>query len=136
MLKNFLEAFIPPARDYGIAIECHSQNVLVRFDDNKQLIGFGFRDFGGISFHRPTLQRAGLDGDFSVKSSSLAATTEELYDKIFHCGIHSNLFQIMKALNLHYSGVGCQVIKDILATLLPTHHPEWNLWFQPTVYYK
>lgn len=103
----------------GVSLEAHSQNILARFDiSSKSLVGFAYRDFGGLKLHTPTLSQQG----YEVKSSppgSLIFTddTHELWENCHHTLFQSHLNQLIQALGLRKSrawAIVRQLLKEVL----------------------
>lgn len=103
----------------GVSLEAHSQNILARFDmSSKTLVGFAYRDFGGLKLHTPTLSQQG----YEVKSSppgSLIFTEDmrELWENCHHTLFQNHLNQLIQTLGLQKSSAWAivrQLLKEIL----------------------
>ncbi len=103
----------------GVSLEAHSQNISARFDvTSKTLVGFAYRDFGGLKLHTPILSQQG----YKVKSSppgSLIFTEDmrELWENCHHTIFQSHLNQLIQALGLQKSNAWAivrQLLKEVL----------------------
>jgi len=103
----------------GVSLEAHSQNILARFDiSSKTLVGFAYRDFGGLKLHTPILFQQG----YEVKSSppgSLIFTEDmrDLWENCHHTIFQSHLNQLIQALGLQKSSAWAivrQLLKEVL----------------------
>ncbi|KAL0083998.1 IucC family-domain-containing protein [Phycomyces blakesleeanus] len=127
-----LQAFLPPCLINGVAFEAHGQNTLARFDkETGELKGFVARDFGGIKVHRETLRKsAGVDIDVLPDSCVVADTLEEVYKLLYHTLIHSHLQRLIRVLDLHYNGVGWELLRKHMSQMIPRDHPMWKVFME------
>lgn len=133
-MSIFLRAFLPPMLHNGVAFECHPQNCVARFDiETKELKGFIVRDFGGLKVHRPTLKAStGVDMDFIEGHSIIASSLDDVYTRMYHTIIHNHFQQLIRVLDLHYNGLGWEVVRQQLRTNIPREHPLYDAWLSPS----
>ncbi|PFH53186.1 hypothetical protein AMATHDRAFT_55679 [Amanita thiersii Skay4041] len=129
-VRIFFRAFLPPALYNGVALECHPQNCMARFDINtKELLGFVIRDFGGIRVHPETLKAStGVEVDFLTGHSVIAPDMDDVYKKLYHAAIHNHLQQLIRVLGLHYNGRGWKIVRSHLKELVPKDHSLYDAW--------
>ncbi|KAI9599158.1 IucC family-domain-containing protein [Syncephalis fuscata] len=134
----YLKAFLTPAHKYGFAFEAHGQNTLARFDKQTgELLGFAIRDFGGVKGHQETLKRTvGEELDVLPDSCCIAHTLDEVYDLIYHTAIQCHLQSLIRALDLHYSGKGWQIVRDNLCRNVPADSGLYRFFTKPRVELK
>ncbi|KAL4932790.1 uncharacterized protein BDV17DRAFT_279501 [Aspergillus undulatus] len=83
-VAGFLRAVLPSLVRYGIGMEAHGQNTLVRMcRQTKKVTGFVVRDFEGIKAHVPTLETLG-----------------DIWSKIHHSIFQNHLGYLVYALRL------------------------------------
>jgi siderophore synthetase component len=80
---------------YGVALELHLQNTLLRVTDGRA-DGFWVRDLGGIRLHGPRLAAAGLARAPSFAAGSFIVTDDldEVRGKLEHTLFHAHLSQV------------------------------------------
>lgn len=129
----FFRAFLPSVIHNGVAFECHPQNCVARFDaKTKELKGFIIRDFGGIRVHPPTLKETtGVDIDFIEGHSIIAPDLDDVYTRMYHTVFHNHLQQLIRVLDLHYSGKGWALVRHHLQENIPEQHPLYAAWLSP-----
>lgn len=129
----FLQAFLPPMLQNGVAFECHPQNCVARFDlETKELKGFIIRDFGGLRVHTETLKATtGVDFDFMEGHSIIAHTLDDVYTRMYHTIIHNHFQQLIRVLGLHYNGLGWKIVREQLQKNIPKDHPLHDAWMSP-----
>ncbi|KAH6913153.1 IucC family-domain-containing protein [Coprinopsis sp. MPI-PUGE-AT-0042] len=132
-LNIFFRAFLPSVIHNGVAFECHPQNCVARFDaKTKELKGFIIRDFGGIRVHPPTLKETtGVDIDFVEGHSIIAPDLDDVYTRMYHTVFHNHLQQLIRVLDLHYSGKGWALVRHHLRENIPEQHPLFAAWLSP-----
>ncbi|KAL4888890.1 IucC family-domain-containing protein [Aspergillus ambiguus] len=110
-----------PLTKHGIALETHPQNTLVRICTHTGLIrGFAVRDFGGIRFHKPTLQGQGFPVDWErQKERFLYESMDKVVDLVDHALIQNHIGNMLHALNLERSGGWNIVREELTKTLKP-----------------
>nr|CAG8437451.1 12310_t:CDS:10 [Entrophospora candida] len=126
-LRILFEAFLPPALDNGFTFEPHQQNTRARFSSKTgELIGFIIRDFGGIRFHQDTLVKTlGIRVDALKGSSTESKDLVDVYNKLYHSLITVHVHRLIRALNLHYNGIGWQITRENLIKIIPKDHLLW-----------
>lgn len=124
------EAFLPALLYDGVAFEAHAQNVLARFDKKTgELLGFIFRDLGGLRIHPPTLRMStGVDFQFLPGHCIATETLDEIYPKFYHTFVHNHIQRLIRVLGLHYSGVGWKILREHMESVIPCHHRLRKLW--------
>ncbi len=96
LIDDWIAALVPPALRlyccYGVALELHLQNTLVRVVDGR-VAGFWVRDLGGIRIHTPRLSTARLASPPSFAASSFIVTDDldEVRGKLEHTLFHAHL---------------------------------------------
>jgi len=123
----------------GVSLEAHSQNILARFDVlSKTLVGFAYRDYGGLKLHTPTLSQQG----YEVKSSppgSLIFTEDmrELWENCHHTIFQSHLNQLIQALGLQKPSAWA-IVRQLLKEVLDDEKakPLFDYLMQDMVPYK
>ncbi|CAB4374654.1 unnamed protein product [Rhizophagus irregularis] len=118
------KAFLPPVFVNGFSFEAHLQNVLARFDSKSgELVGFVVRDFGGIKHHQDTLfESIGERVDVLEESFTEAKDFPEVYKILYHTLILCNVHRFARALNLHYNGIGWDIVRKHFKQIVPRDH--------------
>ncbi|KAJ2924638.1 hypothetical protein H1R20_g12449, partial [Candolleomyces eurysporus] len=124
------KAFIPALVTNGVAFEAHAQNVLVRVHRTTgELLGFVIRDLGGLRIHPPTLRHSiGVNFQFLPKHCVATETLEEIYPKFYHTYIHNHVQRLIRLLDLHYNGIGWEILRRHMNAAVPTDHPLRKIW--------
>ncbi|KAL1917748.1 uncharacterized protein VTP21DRAFT_3582 [Calcarisporiella thermophila] len=127
-----LRAFLPPLIHNGFAFEAHLQNAKARFDlATGELLGFTVRDYGGIKVHQDTLYASiGRRMEVLEGSCVVAKTLDESFKLLHHTLIECHLHQIVRAVDLHYNGIGWRLVREKMTTLIPHDHPLFRAWLQ------
>ena len=114
----------------GVAFEAHAQNILGRYDkETGQLLGFIFRDLGGLRIHPETLTSStGVKFDFLPGHCVTTATLEEVYPKFYHTFVHNHIQRLSRVLGLHYNGKGWAMLRSHMASMIPPGHALRALW--------
>lgn len=123
-------ALLPPLIYNGVVFEAHAQNLLVRFDkQTKAILGFVVRDLAGLRIHPPTLrQSTGVDFQFLPGHCVAVETLEETFPKFYHTFIHTHLQRLIRVLNLHYNGIGWELLRQHLRKVIPVGHALEKAW--------
>ncbi|KAJ1959278.1 hypothetical protein GGI12_004417 [Dipsacomyces acuminosporus] len=132
-------AFLPPLLSHGFAFEAHQQNTLVRFDSRTgDPVGFVIRDFGGIMVHEETFRKAtgGMTIPMLDGSSTTAADPDELYGLSYHTLIQCQIHRLVRALELHYSGNGWQIVREAFDRAVPGSCALRDAWMRKEVKLK
>lgn len=121
-ISALFELILFPLIHYGIGLEAHSQNVVVRVClRTKNIKGFAFRDFGGTRLHKPTLES--LRCDLSSIPSNGATITHDLpvvWNKVHHSLLQSHVGSFLHALELETEG-GWEIVREELSKALCSH---------------
>ncbi|RDW72328.1 uncharacterized protein DSM5745_07500 [Aspergillus mulundensis] len=103
---------LPPLAKYGIGLEAHGQNVLLRVAKaTGRITGFAVRDFDGLRIHTATLQRAipeqyrhrldALSGvEENRRSRNFVDNEEAVRKKVYHALIQSHIGPLVYGLGL------------------------------------
>ncbi|KAI9375019.1 IucC family-domain-containing protein [Aspergillus egyptiacus] len=60
-IASLCDAVLPPLAMYGIALEAHAQNIVLRVcRQSSELRGFAVRDWGGVRLHKSTMHKLGI----------------------------------------------------------------------------
>ncbi|MFO7565500.1 MAG: IucA/IucC family protein [Enhygromyxa sp.] len=100
LIDDWIDRLVPAALRlyccYGVALELHLQNTLVRVAEGR-VIGFWVRDLGGIRVHAPRLAAQVSSGglprapSFAAGSFILSEDLDEVRGKLEHTLIHAHL---------------------------------------------
>ncbi|QKX54320.1 uncharacterized protein TRUGW13939_01406 [Talaromyces rugulosus] len=113
---GFLRAVLPSLVRYGIGMEAHGQNTLVRVCRGTKIIaGFVVRDFEGIKVHVPTLEELGIK--LCMTSPGCSRNLEDIWSKIHHSIFQNHLGNLVYALGLDRHD-GWAIIRDELSAVL------------------
>ncbi|KAI8636368.1 IucC family-domain-containing protein [Parasitella parasitica] len=125
-----LRAFLPPCLENGVAFEAHGQNTLARFDRKTgKLKGFVIRDFGGVKVHNETLKKSiGEELDVLPESCVEAHSLDEVSKLLYHTLFHCQFQRLIRVLNLHYNGVGWEMVRNKMCELIPKDHVMWPMF--------
>ncbi len=110
---------LQPLLKYGIGVEAHGQNMLVRVHNKTHAItGFAVRDIGGIKVHMPTLRRQGYDLYKALPGncnqiSEITESWTKMHHTLFQCHLH----HLIESLQLHLAG-GWAIVREELRTFL------------------
>lgn len=139
---KLLSCTLPPIYRSGVSLEGHAQNILARFHiTSKTLIGFAYRDFGGLKLHTPTLLQEG----YEVKSSPLGSliltdNVHELWENSHHTIFQSHINQLVQALHLQQARAWAIVRQELVRVLDPENNdkakPFYDYLTQDMVPYK
>ncbi|KAJ1920793.1 hypothetical protein H4219_001029 [Mycoemilia scoparia] len=132
-VEKLFDAHIPLVTKLGFALEAHPQNTLLRIDaDTLEIKGFVARDFGGIKVHRPTFASVtGKEISMLPDSCTEAYTMSEVYKLAYHTLIQCQLHRLIRALDLHYSGKGWEIVRNAVKRRIPETDPLFKAWAQP-----
>ena len=110
-----LHLILQPLLKYGIALEAHGQNMLLRVDiQTQEIVGFAVRDIGGIKIHMPTLRQQGYDLKSALPGNVIE--TDDLvkvWARTHHAVFQVHLNQLIRALRLQYDG-GWLIVREEL----------------------
>lgn len=127
-----LKAFLPPCLENGVAFEAHGQNTMARFDRKTgQLKGFVIRDFGGVKVHNETLKKStGCELDIMPDSCVEAQTLDEVSKLLYHTLFHCQFQRLIRVLDLHYNGIGWEIVRNRMTELIPKEHVMWPMFME------
>lgn len=116
---------IPLLVHYGICLEAHGQNILVRLHlDTGAIAGFAVRDLGGIRIHMPTLHKNGYDLKTALPGSSIITDDlHEVWSKAHHTLIQNHMNQFIRGLRLQREG-GWAIAREELKSVLQADKDE------------
>ncbi|GIJ86766.1 siderophore [Aspergillus pseudoviridinutans] len=115
-VAGLLRAVLPSLVQYGIGMEAHGQNTLVRVcRQTKKITGFVVRDFEGIKVHVPTLEKLGIK--LCMTSPGCTKNLENIWSKIHHAIFQNHLGNLVYALGLDCHD-GWTIIRDELTGAL------------------
>lgn len=88
---------------YGIALEGHLQNsvAVVRLADGAP-VRMLVRDLGGVRVWPDRLARHGLSASFQPGSATVAASVDDLRDKVYYAYIQNHLGELIATIARHY----------------------------------
>jgi len=139
-VRVFLDTFVPPLRDHGVAFEAHGQNVLVRVDAATGSVkGFAVRDFGGVKIHQATFAATSPDRKPIELFPGSTITADTLYEanaKLFHTGVQHHLHYLVRSLGLHFDGSGWEIVRHHARRVLLGKGEMFSWWMEPTVEFK
>ncbi|KAI5800601.1 IucC family-domain-containing protein [Pyronema domesticum] len=123
--RKLFEVTIPLLSRYGICLESHGQNILVRLGlSDGALKGFAVRDLGGIRMHLPTLRKCGFELKTALPGSSIITEDiHEVWSKAYHTLIQNHLNQFIHGLSIQGEG-GWRVVKEELKGVLAMEQGE------------
>ena len=112
-----------PLIHYGIGLEAHAQNMVVRVcTETKEIRGFAVRDFGGARLHRPTLQSSGFDlSSVPPESATITNNLGVVWNKVHHSLLQSHIGNSLHILGLENKG-GWEIVREELAKSLAASH--------------
>ncbi|KAJ1719411.1 hypothetical protein LPJ53_005828 [Coemansia erecta] len=138
-VQKLLQAFLPPIITHGFAFEAHQQNTLVCISKRTGMpTGFVIRDFGGVMVHMETFASANNSVAIPMlpNNSTTAESMEEVYGVAYHTLIQCQIHRLVRALDLHYSGIGWKIVREELAAVVPRSNPLWHAWMEKEVLLK
>ncbi|KAL2839816.1 IucC family-domain-containing protein [Aspergillus pseudoustus] len=94
---------LPPLINHGIGLEAHGQNLVARVcRQTRQIKGFAVRDFCGIRFHLPTLQKHGFKSLKSLRKDCTALTNDlhNVCAKWHHTVVQTHVAALLASLGL------------------------------------
>ncbi|MEM9596591.1 MAG: IucA/IucC family protein [Acidobacteriota bacterium] len=132
--RSYAEGLLGPLirlmTDFGIALEGHLQNIVVRFRPAAPP-HFFYRDFGGVRIHRQRL-RPHLERPlrFAPGSATVTEDLEDLWSKLAYPVLQNHLGELIRALALHFGTPEPDLwrpVRDLLESRL--ERPEERDWF-------
>ncbi|MBQ0718951.1 MAG: hypothetical protein KBT88_11315 [Gammaproteobacteria bacterium] len=88
---------------YGITLEAHQQNSLLKINSSNQVRGFIIRDFGGVRIHRESLLEKGLSLNFHPDPLILAEHRGQCRQKLIHTLYICHLGALVSALSADFA---------------------------------
>lgn len=118
------ELVLPPLLKYGIGLEAHGQNFVVRIcRETGRINGFAVRDFGGIRLHVPTLEGVGVDFHSLPPGGAIMTDNfHEVWSKVHHSLFQNHVGLLLTALGLDNAG-GWPITLQVLSKVL---NPDVN----------
>ncbi|GMF66906.1 unnamed protein product [Aspergillus oryzae] len=115
----FQSLVLPPLVQYGIGLEGHGQNLVVRVcRQTGQIKGFAVRDFGGVRMHVPTLNNHGVKFDsLPPGGATLTDNLDNVWSKVHHSLLQNHVGFLLVALGLESHG-GWAITLETLSTVL------------------
>ncbi|KAK6810722.1 hypothetical protein RU639_013573 [Aspergillus parasiticus] len=110
---------LPPLIKYGIGLEGHGQNLVVRVcRQTGEIKGFAVRDFGGVRMHVPTLNNHGVKFDsLPPGGATLTDNLDNVWSKVHHSLLQNHVGFLLVALGLENHG-GWAITLETLSTVL------------------
>lgn len=111
---------IPPLVDYGIGLEAHGQNMVVRVNrDTLAIQGFALRDLGGSRIHNPTFTAHKFSFDTLARGNNPIFMDDiiKVWDRIHHVVLQNHIGYLMNALGLDKHG-GWPIVREELRSVL------------------
>lgn len=126
-------ALLPALIKNGVAFEAHAQNVVARFETaTGKILGFIYRDLGGLRIDPKTLKEStGVDFQFLPGHCVVTQSLEEASPKFYHTFVHNHIQRLIRLLRLHANGIGWQLLRKHMASVIPRDHKLWDLWMNP-----
>lgn len=98
----------------------------------RELKGFVIRDFCGVRIHPPTLiastDLTTLDGIIPPGHSILTDSLDDVYTRLYNTLINNHIQRLIRVLDLHYSGIGWDIVRCRLSEQIPEGHQLRKLW--------
>lgn len=110
---------LPPLAGYGIGIEAHAQNIVLRVcRQSSELKGFAIRDWGGVRLHKPTLDSLGIKlPAVNPESPVITSDIEHIWSKFHQVFLQNHIGTILIALGLETRG-GWEIVREELSRVL------------------
>ena len=58
-------------------------------------------------------------------------TLDDVYVQLYQTAIHNHLQQLIRVLDLHYNGLGWEILRQQLRKNIPEGHPLYFAWISP-----
>ncbi|KXN81324.1 hypothetical protein AN958_05179 [Leucoagaricus sp. SymC.cos] len=126
-------ALLPALIHNGVAFEAHAQNVVARFETaTGMVVGFIYRDLGGLRIDPKTLKEStGVDFQFLPGHCVVTQSLEEASPKFYHTFVHNHIQRLIRLLKLHSNGIGWDLLRKHMASVIPRDHKLWDIWMKP-----
>ncbi|KAJ5095260.1 hypothetical protein N7532_007551 [Penicillium argentinense] len=117
--RTLFEAVFPILSEYGISLEGHLQNFVVRVcNKTKDIKGLAYRDFGGVLMHKSTLREKGFNVDWMHPNGRILTDDREfIWQQTHHTVIQSHVGNVLHALRLETNG-GWAIVREELTHIL------------------
>ncbi len=102
-VQHLINAALGLYLKYGITLEAHQQNSLLKLDSQGQIAGFIIRDFGGVRIHPDSLLKKGLKLAFHPDPLILAEDRSQCRQKLIHTLYICHIGALVSALSSDYS---------------------------------
>ncbi|KAE8327836.1 hypothetical protein BDV39DRAFT_204550 [Aspergillus sergii] len=118
-VESLCDVVLPPLAGYGIGIEAHAQNIVLRVcRQSSELKGFAIRDWGGVRLHKPTLESLGIKLPAAdPESPVITSNIEHVWSKFHHVFLQNHIGTILIALGLETRG-GWEIVREELSRVL------------------
>jgi hypothetical protein len=84
----------------------------------------------GFKVHPETLKETtGIEED--IPPLQCASTLDGVYTQMYHDAISTHLQPLIRVLELHYNGLGWEILRQQLRINIPAHHPLFSAWLSP-----
>ncbi|PIG84665.1 hypothetical protein AARAC_001966 [Aspergillus arachidicola] len=116
---SLCDVILPPLAGYGIGIEAHAQNIVLRVcRQTSELKGFAIRDWGGVRLHKPTLDSRGIQlPAVNPESPVITSNIEHIWSKFHQVFLQNHIGTILIALGLETRG-GWEIVREELSRVL------------------
>jgi len=106
---------------------------VARFETSTgKVLGFIYRDLGGLRIDPQTLKEStGVDFQFLPGHCVATQTLEETFPKFYHTFVHNHIQRLIRLLRLHTNGIGWDLLRKHMASVIPRDHKLWDLWMDP-----
>ena len=123
-------ALLPSLIWNGVAFEAHAQNVVARFETaTGKVLGFIYRDLGGLRIDPRILKEStGVDFQFLPGHCVVTQSLEEASPKFYHTFVHNHIQRLIRLLRLHTNGIGWELLRKHMTSVIPRDHKLWDLW--------
>ncbi|KAI9368037.1 IucC family-domain-containing protein [Aspergillus egyptiacus] len=119
-IRILFDLVLPPLVQYGVGLEGHGQNLVVRVcRQTGQIKGFAVRDFGGVRMHVPTLRAHGILSTDSLPpgAATLTENLQNVWTKVHHSLLQNHVGLLLGALGLERHG-GWAITLETLSAVL------------------
>ncbi|EAW21012.1 uncharacterized protein NFIA_061730 [Aspergillus fischeri NRRL 181] len=118
-IASLCDAVLPPLVMYGIALEAHPQNIVLRVcRQSSELRGFAVRDWGGVRLHKSTLQNLGVQLPMvDTESPVITDDLDHIWSRFHHAFLQNHVASVLVALGLETEG-GWAIVRGELSRVL------------------
>lgn len=90
------------------------------------------RDMAGLEVHPETLTKTtGVELDSDNPIVIRDCTLDDVYVQMYQTAILNHLQQLIRVLELHYNGLGWEILRQQLRKNIPEDHPLYSAWILP-----